>query len=75
MNLSSDDAIKIINAVKPKLAIIHHLGIKMIEADPMYEAREIQKKTNTQVIAAKDGLTVNPISHSSSVKQKRLGSF
>ncbi|MBA3064437.1 hypothetical protein FP803_03285 [Candidatus Woesearchaeota archaeon] len=74
-NLNSDDAVNIITAVKPKLAIIQHFGIKMIEADPMYEAREIQKKTYTQVIAAKDGMAINPLSYSSSLRQKTLKNF
>jgi ribonuclease BN (tRNA processing enzyme) len=75
INLNSDDAVNIINKIKPKLAIITHFGIKMINADPMYEAREIQKKTETQVIAARDGMVVNPLSYSSSLRQKKLDSF
>ncbi len=75
INLNSDDAVKIITEVKPKLAIIQHFGIKMLEADPMYEAREIQKKTYTQVIAAKDGMAINPLSYSSSLRQKTLKNF
>ncbi|MDD5086748.1 MAG: MBL fold metallo-hydrolase [Candidatus Nanoarchaeia archaeon] len=75
INMNSDDAVEIIKKVKPKLAIIQHFGIKMINADPMYEAREIQKKTDTQVIAAKDGMVINPLSYSSSLRQKKLDSF
>jgi len=74
-NLNSDDAVKIINIVKPKLAIIQHFGIKMIEADPMYGAREIQKKTSIQIIAAKDGMEINPLSYSSSLRQKTLKNY
>jgi len=68
-NLNSSDSIKIINGVKPKLAIITHFGIKMIKEDILYQAREICKRTQTQVIAAKDGMTVNPYSFSTTVKQ------
>jgi ribonuclease BN (tRNA processing enzyme) len=70
--LSSDDAVKIINKVKPKLAIITHFGIKMLKADPLYEAREIQKKTGVQIIAAKDGMVINPISYSAGLRQRTL---
>jgi ribonuclease BN (tRNA processing enzyme) len=70
--LSSDDAVKIINKVKPKLAIITHFGIKMLKADPLYEARDIQKKTGIQVISAKDGMVINPISYSAGLRQKTL---
>jgi ribonuclease BN (tRNA processing enzyme) len=62
--LSTDDAVKIINAVKPKMAIITHFGIKMLNADIINEAREIQKQTLVHVVAAKDGMIINPLTHS-----------
>ncbi|MCK4521455.1 MAG: MBL fold metallo-hydrolase [Nanoarchaeota archaeon] len=74
-NLSADDAVNIISRVKPKLAIITHFGKNMIEADPMYIAREIQKRTSVQVIAAKDGLSISPVSYAPSVRQKKLDNF
>ena len=74
-HLNSDDAVKIIKSVNPKLAIITHFGVKMIKSDPMYEGREIQKKTNVQVISAKDGMVINPISYSAKSSQKRLSSY
>lgn len=46
-NLCKDDAIKIINKIKPKLAIITHFGINFLKADPMYEIRDIQKYTDS----------------------------
>ncbi len=73
--LNSDDAVALVKKVKPKLAIITHFGIKMIEADPLVEAREIHKQTGVQIIAAKDGLAVNPTSYSSSTRHKTLESF
>ena len=47
----------------------------MLRADPMYEARHIQKNSGTQIIAAKDGMVINPVSFSSSVRQKTLKSY
>ncbi|MBC8444422.1 hypothetical protein H8D83_02435 [Candidatus Woesearchaeota archaeon] len=73
--LSSDDAVKIINKVKPKVVIITHFGIKMLKADPLYEAREIQKQTGIQIIAAKDGMVINPISYSTGLRQKTLNMY
>lgn len=73
--LSSDDAIKVINKVKPKVVIITHFGIKMLKADPLYEAREIQKQTGIQIIAAKDGMVINPISYSTGLRQKTLNMY
>ena len=71
-NLCKEDAIKIIKAVKPKLAIITHFGANFIKADPLYEVREIQKETNVQVIAATDGMIVNPLIYSVDQGQKTL---
>ncbi|MBW2987921.1 hypothetical protein DRJ48_00465 [Candidatus Woesearchaeota archaeon] len=74
-NLSSSDAVKILKKAKPKVAIITHFGIKMINQDPMYQAREIHKKSGVTVIAAEDGLVVNPWAYSIRKRQKRLSSF
>ena len=74
-NLNTEDAVNIINKVNPKLAILTHFGSKMLEADPLYEAREIQKQTKAQIIAAKDGMSIAPASYSALMKQKRLGAF
>jgi ribonuclease BN (tRNA processing enzyme) len=61
-HLSADDAVLIFKELKPKLGVITHFGAKMIMADPMMVAREIQTKVgNVQVIAVKDGLTIDPM--------------
>ena len=74
-NLNTFDAIKIMKKINPKLAVITHFGIKMIEADPLYEAREIQKEVDCQVIAAKDGMVISPSSYSAKSEQKSLKFF
>jgi ribonuclease BN (tRNA processing enzyme) len=61
--LNADDAIEIIKNAKPKLAIITHFGIKMLNADPVNEVREMQKKTSIETLAAQDGMIVNPLSY------------
>jgi ribonuclease BN (tRNA processing enzyme) len=73
--LNADDAVKIISKVAPKLTIITGFGIKMVKADPIYVAREIQKQTGCAILCAKDGLIVNPVSYSAKTNQKRLSSF
>jgi len=70
--MNTDDAIKLIKKVNPRLAIITHFGLKMLKADPIYEARIIQRETGIQVIAAKDGMVINPVSYSAKSKQKTL---
>lgn len=74
-HLNSEDAVKIIEKVKPRLAILTHFGAKMLAADPLYETRDIQKKTGVQVIAAKDGLSINPVSYSAQLRQKTLNLY
>jgi len=71
-NLCKEDAINIIKKVNPRLAIITHFGVNFLKSDPMYEVREIQKETNCQVIAAKDGMVVNPVSYAVEQGQKTL---
>ena len=71
-NLCKGDAVNIIKKVNPKLAIITHFGINFLKADPLYEIREIQKETNCQVIAATDGMVINPVSYAVEQGQKTL---
>lgn len=59
-NLTTDDAIKIVSHVRPKLAILTHFGSEMLKADPLMEAREVQRITGVQTIAAQDGLVISP---------------
>ncbi len=59
-NLDTETALHIVNAIKPRLAILTHFGLEMIKADPIVEAREIQRVTGVQTIAAYDGLTIAP---------------
>ena len=58
-HLSSCNFVDLINEIKPKLAIMNHFGLKMISANPDSEAEKISKKTDTNVIAAYDGLSLN----------------
>jgi ribonuclease BN (tRNA processing enzyme) len=59
-NLDTNSAIKMISHIRPKLAIITHFGLEMLKADPIQEAREIQRITGVQTISAKDGLVIAP---------------
>lgn len=74
-NLNVDDAVRIINRVSPRLAVITHFGIKALKADPIMMARHIQRETEVQTIAAKDGLAINPKSYAASMKQKTLNLY
>ena len=74
-HLNSDDVVKFLQKAKPKLAVITHFGIKMIEANPMYEARDIQRDSKVEVVAANDGLMINPTSFSTRMRQISLEPF
>ena len=74
-NLSSDDVVTLLKHVQPKLCIITHFGKNMLAADPICEAREIQRKTGVQIIAAKDGMVIQPESYSASLNQKTLNLY
>lgn len=73
--LCKEDAIKIVNDVKPRLTLITHFGIDFLKADPVFEVRDIQRQTNCQVIAAKDEMIINPLSYSVEYGQKSLVGF
>ncbi len=73
--LCSADVVKMLKKAQPKLCVLTHFSQKMLDAHPLYEAREIQKQTGVQVIAAEDGLTINPASYSAELKQKTLNTF
>jgi ribonuclease BN (tRNA processing enzyme) len=60
LNLDTEAAIRIISHVRPKLAILTHFGMEMLKADPLVEAREVQRITGVQTIAAQDGLLISP---------------
>ncbi len=74
-HLNTNNVIDILKEIKPELAIITHFGIKMINADPLAQARIIQRETGVQVIAAKDGMKITPSTYSIKRKQKTLKSF
>src|SRR3989338_9270396 len=70
--LHCNDSVKIINKVKPKLAVISQFGMKMLQANPLYEARRMQKETGVNVMAAGDDLILNALTYSKSLRQKTL---
>ncbi|MDO8481095.1 MAG: MBL fold metallo-hydrolase [Nanoarchaeota archaeon] len=57
-NLCLDDAAKILERVKPRLAVFTHFANDLHKADPLYEVREIHRITGVQCLAAKDGMEI-----------------
>jgi hypothetical protein len=53
------DAEELVKAIRPRLAIISHFGMKMLEARPWVVAREMSERTGCEVVAASDGMLVD----------------
>ena len=58
-HLCSNTFIKLIKEIKPKLAIMTHLGLKMISNNPIGEAKKITKLTGIKTLAAFDGMSLD----------------
>ncbi len=57
-HLSLPEALEIVKAVKPKLAVLTHFGMTMLRGKPWELAREASEKLGIPVVAADDGMTV-----------------
>jgi phosphoribosyl 1,2-cyclic phosphodiesterase len=57
-HMSANEFAKLVAEVSPKLAIMTHLGMKLITDHPNQEAENITKKTGIKTIAANDGLSI-----------------
>jgi len=77
-HMSTDDAVKIIDEVRPEMTAITHFGMLMIFKGPDKEADLIKKKTGISTVAAKDGMSItlsDDISIGKPKKQAGLASF
>jgi phosphoribosyl 1,2-cyclic phosphodiesterase len=57
-HMTTNDAIKIVEATRPEQAILTHLGMQMIFKGPANEAKLIQEKTGVPTVAATDGMVI-----------------
>lgn len=55
-HMTTDDAMKIVNAVKPEFVVLTHFGMKMIFRGPVGEAKRVVKGTGVETVAARDGM-------------------
>jgi phosphoribosyl 1,2-cyclic phosphodiesterase len=58
-HMTTDDAIKIVEATHPERAVLTHLGLQMIFKGPSSEAKLIEEKTGVPTVAAVDGMLIN----------------
>ena len=77
-HISTDEAAKIVEEVKPEAAVITHFGMRMIFANPSKEARFVEKKTGIKTFAATDGMEID-VAKGINVKKpglsKSIGTF
>jgi ribonuclease BN (tRNA processing enzyme) len=58
-HLTIADAEKIIQANKPKIAIMTHFGMTMVKSKPWELAEKLSEKLGVKVVAASDGMQIN----------------
>lgn len=58
-HLDSHSTARLLAEAKPKLAIITHMGMKMLRAGPEKGAEKIEKASGVKTIAAKDGMRID----------------
>jgi ribonuclease BN (tRNA processing enzyme) len=58
-HLCAIDAEVLVRAMQPKLTILTHFGMKMLQAKPWVVAREMSERTGCKVVAASDGMLVD----------------
>ncbi len=74
-HLCTEDVIKILSEIKPKLAIIQHFGLAMLKANPEKEARIIEEKAKVKTIAARDNMQIKLANFIMQGAQKSLFDF
>jgi len=58
-HMTTDDAVKIIEATRPEKAVLTHLGMQMIFKGPVAEAKIIEEKSGIPTVAATDGMQLS----------------
>ena len=59
IHLNTDDALKLIMESQPKVCLMTHFGMRMLNADPEKEAEFLASETGIPVYAAADGLQIS----------------
>lgn len=55
------DGVEILKEAKPKLCILYHYGMRMINAGPAYVASEVEKRTGIKTISVRDGTRIGSL--------------
>lgn len=57
-HLTTDDAAKIIERVKPEIAVLTHFGLRSLKEGAELQASWVEEKTGIKTIAANDGMII-----------------
>jgi ribonuclease BN (tRNA processing enzyme) len=65
-HLHAPEAEELVKAIRPKLAVLTHFGVRMLQAKPWVVARDMSERTGCRVVAASDGMLIDfePYTHS-----------
>jgi ribonuclease BN (tRNA processing enzyme) len=58
-HMNSSNVAELFKEARPRVGIITAFGMKLLKANPAWEARDIQKESGTVVYAAKEGLRID----------------
>ncbi|MCX6769344.1 MAG: MBL fold metallo-hydrolase [Candidatus Micrarchaeota archaeon] len=58
-HMCSKDTARLLSQAKPKLALLSHMGLRLIRASPEREAARIQAESGVRTVAAKDGMRIS----------------
>ncbi|MGD2066319.1 MAG: MBL fold metallo-hydrolase [Candidatus Bathyarchaeota archaeon] len=58
-HMTPQEAIKIVDTVKPEMAVATHFGMKMLFSGPNREIKLIEEKTGVPTVAASDGMKLS----------------
>lgn len=71
-HLCTEDAAELVEGVRPELAVLNHLGLKMLREDPRVQADWIAKKSGVRTLAGEDLMRIR-MSERISVKREGEG--
>lgn len=73
--LCLEDVKKLIEEIRPQLAVLTGFGISLMKEDILEITRFLYKQTGVQIIAAKEGFSFDPTNYAVKLRQKRLHGF
>lgn len=73
--LNADDITALLDKLNPKVCILTGFGVKMLDADPLAQARAIHRSSGIACAAAHDQFELDLDTYAHKTKQKRIGQY